>query len=216
MFEAMSVHFIPTLAFALGDLIHVMLAFARQLGYPGIFLAMFLETIITPIPSEAIMPFAGFLAYTNGSGLIGVLFVATLGALGSTLGAFLLYLVSLKAGRFLFLKYGRYVFLSESKLRLAEVWFDKHGEKAVFFGRLGPLVRELISIPAGLSRMKLKAFLPYTFAGSFIWSTLLAYLGFKLGESWNRIDSISNIIEIASAGVILIVIIYLVSRGKPK
>jgi len=86
MFEAMSVHFIPTLAFALGDLIHVMLAFARQLGYPGIFLAMFLETIITPIPSEAIMPFAGFLAYTNGSGLIGVLFVATL-CLGFHLGS---------------------------------------------------------------------------------------------------------------------------------
>ena len=212
----MFANFIPVLAFALGDLVQAVLGFAMQLGYPGIFLAMLLETIVTPIPSEVIMPFAGFLVYKYGSGLIGVLLVATLGALGSTLGSFILYLASLKAGRFLVLKYGRYVFLSESKLRLAEVWFDKHGEKAVFLGRLGPLVRELISIPAGLSRMKLKAFLPYTFAGSWIWSALLAYLGFKLGEGWNSISSISNIIEIASAGVIIIVIIYLVQRGKPK
>ena len=106
------------------------------------------------------------------------------GALGSLLGSLVFYWASLHGGRRILLRYGKYVLISKGELDKAEAWFDKYGERAVFVGRLLPVVRSFISIPAGLARMNLWRFSLYTFAGSFIWSLILAYAGFILGENW--------------------------------
>ena len=155
--------------------------------YEGIFLAALVETIIPPIPTLAIFPTAGFLASQQGISLIGVIPMIILGAIGATIGTSAIYLIALKLGRIVLLRYLKYVKVSEKKLDRVEIWFEKYGDKAVFLGRMVPIMREMISIPAGLLEMRIPKFVLYTFAGSLIWSAGTILAGYYFGESMELI-----------------------------
>ena len=151
--------------------------------YEGIFLAALLETIIPPIPTLAIFPTAGFLASQQGITLFGLIPMIILGAIGATIGTSAIYLIALKLGRVVLLRYLKYVKINEKKLERVETWFEKYGDKAVFLGRMVPVMREMISVPAGLLKMKIPKFVIYTFAGSCVWSTGTILSGYYFGEA---------------------------------
>jgi membrane protein DedA with SNARE-associated domain len=155
--------------------------------YEGVFLAALLETIVPPIPTLAVFPTAGFLASQEGLSIILVIPMILLGALGATIGTTVIYLIALKLGRVILLRYLRFVKISEKKLERVEVWFEKYGDKAVFLGRMVPVMREMISVPAGLLEMKFPKFVLYTFAGSLIWSTGTILAGYYFGASLDLI-----------------------------
>jgi membrane protein DedA with SNARE-associated domain len=151
--------------------------------YIGVFLAALIETIIPPIPTMVVFPTAGFIASQNGLGLIELFFLGILGGLGASIGSTVIYLIALKLGRTALLKYLKYVKVSEKKLAKVEQWFQKYGDKAVLFGRMIPVFREMISIPAGLLKMKLPKFLAYTILGSCGWSMTLIFIGYYFGTA---------------------------------
>ncbi|MBC2127499.1 DedA family protein [Listeria marthii] len=168
-------------------------------GYIGIFLLIMVENLFPPIPSEIILTFGGFMTTVSSLNVVMVIIVATL---GSVVGAILLYKVASYFGKErltkIVLKYGRILRLKESDIERAESFFLKYGSWAVFLCRMIPLIRSLISIPAGMTKMKMSRFLILTTAGSLLWNTVLIGLGALLGESWNEIivfmDSFSTII----------------------
>lgn len=151
--------------------------------YEGVFLAALLETIIPPIPTLAVFPTAGFLASKEGLSIFAIIPMIILGALGATLGTTGIYLIALKLGRTILLRYLRFVKISDQKLERVELWFEKYGDKAVFLGRMVPVMREMISVPAGLLKMKIPKFVLYTFAGSLVWSTGTILAGYYFGAS---------------------------------
>jgi len=159
--------------------------FYNLFQWPGVVLMMALESAGIPIPSEAIMPLAGWmLVKEKGLGLAFLLVAAFWGAVGNLLGSLLAYWIGDKGGRRFLLAYGRYFLLSPHDLDLAENFFRRHGTKAVFISRLLPVVRTFISFPAGMARMDLARFSLYTVLGAFPWSLGLAYGGYLLGENW--------------------------------
>ena len=151
--------------------------------YEGVFVAALVETIIPPIPTLAVFPTAGFLASQEGFSLLSVIPLIILGALGATIGTTAIYLIALKLGRIILLRYLKFLKISEKKLERVETWFEKYGDKAVFLGRMIPVMREMISVPAGLLGMKFPKFILYTFAGSLVWSTATILAGYYFGES---------------------------------
>ncbi len=151
--------------------------------YEGIFLAALLETIIPPIPTLAVFPTAGFLASQQGISLLGLIPMFILGGIGATIGTSALYLIALKLGRVVLLRYLGCVKVNEKKLERVEIWFEKYGDKAVFLGRMVPVMREMISVPAGLLKMRISKFMIYTFAGSCVWSTGTILSGYYFGEA---------------------------------
>ncbi|EIQ2374312.1 DedA family protein [Listeria monocytogenes] len=168
-------------------------------GYIGIFVLIMVENLFPPIPSEIILTFGGFMTTVTSLNVVMVIIVATL---GSVVGAILLYKVASYFGKErlmkIVLKYGRILRLKESDIERAENFFLKYGSWAVFLCRMIPLIRSLISIPAGMTKMKMSKFLILTTAGSLLWNTVLIGLGAMLGESWSEIvvfmDSFSTII----------------------
>ena len=161
-----------------------------KFGYLGIIFAMFAENVFPPIPSELIMPAAGF-AVARGD--LNLILVILAGTLGSVLGALPLYYLGrlLNKERLMVFteKYGKYVFVKPSDISSSSVWFDKHGSKAVFFGRMVPGIRSLISIPAGMSKMPMLPFLVFTALGSSIWTSLLTIAGYYFGENYEIIET---------------------------
>ncbi len=151
--------------------------------YAGVFIAAIIETIIPPIPTMAVFPTAGFLASQNNFELYQVILLGIIGGLGASIGSTMIYLIALKLGRVALLKYLRYVKISEKKLTRVENWFQKYGDKAVLFGRMIPVFREMISIPAGLLKMKFAKFLTYTILGSCGWSITLILIGYYFGNA---------------------------------
>ena len=151
--------------------------------YEGIFLAALLETIIPPIPTLAVFPTAGFLASQQNISVIGLIPMIILGGIGATIGTSAIYLIALKLGRVVLIRYLRYVRVTEKKLERVEIWFEKYGDKAVFLGRMVPVMREMISVPAGLLKMKILKFVTYTFTGSCVWATGTILSGYYFGES---------------------------------
>ena len=149
--------------------------------YAGVFLAALIETIIPPIPTMAVFPTAGFIASQNGLGLPELFLLGILGGVGASVGSTVTYLIALKLGRTALLKYLKYVKVSEKKLDKVARWFQKYGDKAVLFGRMIPVFREMVSIPAGLLKMKLPKFLAYTILGSCGWSMTLIFIGYYFG-----------------------------------
>ena len=149
--------------------------------YGGIFTAALLETIFPPIPSEAIFPLAGYVVSQNKMSIIHVIGLGITGAAGSTVGALGIYLITLKLGREALVRYLKYARITEEHLKKVDRWFAKHGEKVVLFGRMVPGIRELVSIPAGLLRMKMMKFLIFTFIGSCVWSISLSFIGYYFG-----------------------------------
>jgi len=151
-------------------------------GYLGIIGLMAVESACIPLPSEIILPFAGYLVSIGRLGLFGV---ATAGAVGCNLGSTLAYMIGAYGGRPAVERWGSYVLMRPGELARLEQFFAKYGNGTVFVARLLPVVRTFISLPAGLSRMPLLRFQIYTFVGSWPWCYALAYLGFKLGERWD-------------------------------
>lgn len=168
--------------------------FMEQFGYIGIFLLLALENVFPPIPSEVILPFGGFMTTTSHLTISGVIFSATL---GSVLGAVILYalgrMMSVERMERLIGKYGRFLRVKKEDIRRADAWFDKYGYWTVLFCRMIPLIRSLISVPAGMSGMKLGPFLALTAIGSLAWNVLLVLIGAALGESWHEIGSYMDI-----------------------
>lgn len=151
-----------------------------ELGYPGIVALMFLESSFFPFPSEVVIPPAGYLA---SQGRMSLPVVVLLGTLGSLLGALFNYWLSLKLGRPLLLRLGRYIGLTQRRYAKAEGYFRQHGEISTFAGRLIPGLRQYISLPAGLARMHLGRFALFTALGAGIWVSVLAWLGYLIGEN---------------------------------
>jgi membrane protein DedA with SNARE-associated domain len=171
---------ISTILLALAAFIEAVIA---GLSYPGIVLLMAIESACIPLPSEVIMPFSGYLVYAHRFSSLWL--VATMGAIGCNLGSVLAYEVGAYGGRPLIEKYGKYVLLSAHDLELADRFFKRYGSITVFLGRLLPVIRTFIALPAGIARMPRGRFHFYTFAGSWPWCWVLAYVGFKLGERWD-------------------------------
>ncbi len=155
--------------------------FLSEYLYAGVFLAAILETIIPPIPTMAVFPTAGFIASQNGLNLFEVVLLGIIGGFGASIGSTVIYLIALKLGRAALLKYLKRVRVSEKKLERVEKWFEKYGDKAVLFGRMIPVFREMISIPAGLLKMNTKKFLLYTILGSCGWGITMVLVGYFFG-----------------------------------
>jgi membrane protein DedA with SNARE-associated domain len=150
-------------------------------GYVGIALLMAIESACIPLPSEIIMPFSGYLVHT---GQLKLFWVATAGAIGCNLGSVVAYWIGALGGRPFIRKYGRFVLLNQHDLDRAEHFFQRYGGITVFIGRLLPVVRTFIALPAGIARMPQLRFHIYTFIGSWPWCYVLAYVGMKLGQAW--------------------------------
>ena len=149
--------------------------------FAGVFIAALIETIIPPIPTMAVFPTAGFIASQNGLSVIEAVLLGIIGGLGASIGSTVIYLIALKLGRTALLRYLNKVKVSEKKLEKVERWFEKYGDKAVLFGRMIPVFREMISVPAGLLKMNVKKFLVYTILGSCGWGITMVLIGYFFG-----------------------------------
>ena len=165
----------------------------EQMGYWGAAFLMALESMIAPVPSELVMPFVGFLA-AEGKFSIPMAIVFT--SIGSLVGSLISYYLGLLGGRPLVLKAGRYLFLNHEHLEWTERWFAKNGSWTIFVSRFIPVVRHLISIPAGLGRMNVWRFSIFTLVGATIWNTFLLYCGYKLRQNWTLVQQYSHELDI--------------------
>ncbi len=181
----------------------------HTLSYPGVFLLMFAESCGIPIPSEAIMPFSGFLV---SDGVFNFWAVVILGTLGNLGGSLLAYWIGAKGGRPLIEKYGKYILISGHDLDIADRWFAKRGEFMVFIGRLLPVIRTYISFPAGISKMDLKKFSYYTTLGALPWCILFTWLGVKLGDHWEKVRETLHNFDLLIAGLVVLAVVLYVYR----
>jgi len=194
--------------------------FMEQFGYFGIFLMLAFENIFPPIPSEVILPFGGFMTTTSSLTIPGVIIAATLGSL---LGAVILYyigrLLDVERMEKLVDRWGHIIRITKKDIHKADNWFDKYGYWTVLFCRMIPLVRSLISIPAGMSGMKFGVFMLFTTIGTLGWNLLLVLIGAALGESWSDIalymDMYSNVVyALIAVGVVFLGILYFRKRSR--
>lgn len=170
-------------------------------GYAGIIFLMAVESACIPLPSEIILPFSGYLVY---QGELNLWLVALTGAIGCVLGSLVAYAIGSIGGRPLVERYGRYVLVSRRDLARADQWFSRHGDITVLVGRLLPVVRTFIALPAGIARMEIKRFVLYTFVGSFIWSLGLAEIGVKLGENWKSLGPYFHRFDVVIGGLLMV------------
>ncbi len=183
----------------------------KAAGLAGVFILMALESALIPIPSEVVMVFTGFLVQRGKFTLI----EATLaGTLGNVLGSVAAYILGYKVGRPFIIKYGKYMLLSKEHVAMAEDFFSKHGNLAIFAGRLMPAIRTVISFPAGLARMKFIQLVVLTFLGSLPWNLALTYIGMMLGEQWNVIEKFSLYIDLAGVIAIILFTFYILKSKK--
>jgi membrane protein DedA with SNARE-associated domain len=173
----------------------------ETLGYPGVLVLMVLESMVFPLPSELIMPFAGFLA---GQGVFSFWMVVASSVVGSLLGSLLSYAMGFYLGRGFIIKYGRFFLLHEVDLIRTEQWFARRGGITILIGRFVPVVRHLISIPAGTAKMNVWKFLAYTGMGALGWNAFLAYCGFYLGENWAQVEHYSEWLSIGTLFLLFI------------
>lgn len=187
------------------------------MGYPGIAFLMLLENVFPPIPSEVIMPLAGYTA-ANSSELT-MTGVILAGTLGSVVGMYFWYVVGRAFGedrlRRVVQKHGRWLTMRERDFDRVNAWFDRGGRIAVGVGRCVPTIRTLISVPAGLFEMPLRWFLPLTSAGVFVWDAVLAWLGYRLGDNYAQIDAYLGPVSIAITGLIVGIYLYRVAVFSP-
>ncbi len=197
------------------QLIDWLVATIGAMGYPGVFLLMAMESSVIPVPSELVMPPAGYLAQ---QGEMNIAVAILCGTFGSLLGAYVNYFAARHLGRPLLLRYGKYVWITEEKFAKVEKFFLKHGEISTFLGRMLPVVRHLISLPAGLSGMNHLRFSLYTLLGAGIWVTVLTYIGYFIGENRELIMRYSHqalVVVILCSAVVLSVYIRRHRRRNP-
>lgn len=196
----------------LHELINWLVETIGAMGYIGIFLLMAMESSIIPIPSEIIMPPAGYLVH---EGKMNMALVILSGTLGSLFGAYVNYFAAHYLGKPFLLKYGHYVLISEESLLRVEKYFADHGEISTFIGRLLPVIRHLISIPAGLASMSHAKFATYTLLGAFIWVSILTAIGYFIGHQQELITEYSHQIVIGLL-VFSAVLVAVYVKVKPK
>jgi len=172
-------------------------------GYAGVVALMAIESACIPLPSEAIMPFAGYLVSV---GRFSLLVAATMGALGCNLGSTIAYYVAASGGRKAIERWGAYVLVSPAEIERAERFFARYGAATVFFGRLLPVVRTFISFPAGLARMPMLRFQIYSFLGSWPWCLALAYVGYLLGARWDSDPTFRQLFHESDAVIVIILL----------
>jgi membrane protein DedA with SNARE-associated domain len=187
----------------LSALVAWIVAVISSTGYVGFLLLMAIESACIPLPSEIIMPFAGYLVSVGQFSLIGV---ATMGALGCNLGSTVAYYVAAYGGRRAVERWGAYVLISSRDIYRSEQFFYRYGSITVFIGRLLPVVRTFIAFPAGLARMPMARFQLYTFVGSWPWCFGLAYIGYVLGERWNSEPTLRKLFHDFDAFIVAVAV----------
>lgn len=178
--------------------------FISDVGYPGILVLMIVEGIITPIPSELIIPFAGYLA---AEGDLSLPLVILLGTCGAAIGNSIAYFIGYRLGRPLIERYGRYLRLDENDLEVAERWFAKYGDVSVLLGHAVPGIRSFISFPAGIGKMRFRKFVAFSTIGALIWTTVLALAGYILLDEWRRLASTTESIDLYVAILAIAVVV---------
>ncbi len=197
-------------------LIQWLLSTIGDMGYPGIVLLMAMESSIIPVPSELVMPPAGYLAYQGKMNMVAAILCGTAGSL---IGAYANYFVSHYLGRPLILKYGKYVLIPPDKFERVERFFLQHGEISTFIGRLLPVIRHLISIPAGVAGMNHFKFTLYTLLGAGIWCTILTLIGYAIGENQQLIMQYSHkalLWVVLFSGALIAVYVWKQRNGRSK
>ncbi|MGO9146239.1 MAG: DedA family protein [Desulfomonilia bacterium] len=183
-----------------------------QLGYKGILVLMFLESTFFPIPSEVVIPPAGYLV---AKGEMNIWIVIICGVVGSLLGALFNYMLAILLGRPLLCKYGKYILLPQHRFDKINLFFNTHGEISTFTGRLIPGIRHFISFPAGLSHMNLSRFCIYTMLGACLWTTILAYIGYFVGNNLELVKQYSRVaLLVVLACMAVVFIVYIRSYRK--
>jgi len=199
------------------DLIHNLIdsivVFINEIGYLGIFIGMFLESTIVPIPSEIVMIPAGIAC---AKGVMNIYLVTLVGTIGNISGAVFSYYLALTLGRKIILKIGKYFFIKPETIIKIEVFFKKHGPLSVFIGRLLPGFRHFISLPAGLAKMDFKLFLFYTSLGATIWTSILSFSGFLIGDNQDLIIKHIKELSIFFVTFCLLLILVIFSYKKNK
>ncbi len=184
------------------NIAHWITSVMETMGYPGLVFMMALESMIAPVPSEVVMPFAGFLVAEGKFTFLGATLASSLGTL---LGSLAGYYMGKWGGYPLALRFGKYLLLDKHHLDITQQWFEKRGEITVFTCRFVPVVRHLISIPAGVAKMNLLRFSIFSVVGGTIWNVILLYAGLKLGERWDLIEEYTHELDyIALAAIIII------------
>lgn len=188
----------------LDSIAHFVRDLISSLGYPGLFLLIVLESTLVPIPSLLVMPFAGFLAARGEFSLPLILIVNSTAALT---GSAISYVIGAKGGKPLLLKYGKYVLVRPTDIEKTEQWFARNGAWTILIARFLPIVRHIISVPAGIARMKLSTFFLQTFLGATIWGGGLMVLGYELGARWEAVMKTAKKFDLAIAALIFVVIV---------
>lgn len=183
-------------------------AVVSAIGYFGVFVLMALESTVFPIPSEGVMPFAGFLVAEGIFTFPGALIAATLGCL---VGSLTSYFIGYYGGTHFVRRFGRYFLVNEEHLIKAEQWFEKRGNTTIFLARFVPGIRHVISIPAGVGKMNLLSFAFFTLLGAGIWNAMLIALGFVLEKNWRLVYNYARYVDAAIVLVIFAAIVYYVS-----
>ena len=200
---------LPMVSFFLG-LTDWITSVVEAIGYPGIFVLMIIEGILTPIPSEFIMPFAGYLA---GQGRFDLVLVIAVGTAGAAIGNVVAYHIGKRLGRPLISRYGRFIGLGEDDLRWAEFWFTRYGSVGVLVGHAVPGVRSIISFPAGIGRMDLRRFVAFSTVGAAIWNTVLVVAGFYLLDRWTIFAQTTENVDLyVVTGVLAVLLGYIYWR----
>jgi membrane protein DedA with SNARE-associated domain len=186
-------------------LVPIIISFIGSIGYAGIFILMALESMVAPVPSEAVMPFAGMLIAEGHFTFFGIIVFSTLGSIA---GSLLSYYIGYYGGRPLVERFGKYLLLDKHHLDLTEKYFQKKGDITILVCRFIPVVRHLISIPAGMGKMNVLKFSIYTIIGAGLWNAFLTYVGLTLKSNWKEVMKYSTIIDMVVVVGLAIVIVY--------
>ena len=198
-----------------GSIINLVVEWATQLigswGLPAVFFLMLLESASIPVPSEAIMPFAGFAV---SEGHMSLFAITVAGVLGNLIGSWITYAIGYYGGRPFVNRWGKYVLLRPHHLETSQRWFDKYGGPVVFFGRVIPIVRTFISLPAGFAKMNFWKFTLYTLLGCIPWVLMLGYVGVKLGANWEKIRPYLHYADYAVVAAGVVIVIWAILRWR--
>ena len=182
-------------------------------GYAGVFVLSVLENVGLPIPSEIVVPFSGFLVSI---GKFNFWFVIIASTVGNLIGSVVLYFIGRSGGRWILEKYGKYLLIHSHEIKKGDAWFRRYGGKTVFWGRLVPVIRSLISLPAGVYKMSFGKFCGLTLFGSLIWNLTLAYIGVKTGENWSLLHNYFRKLDLVTVLLIVVLVIWYLLKHKRK
>jgi membrane protein DedA with SNARE-associated domain len=182
-------------------------------GYVGIFFLMMLESMVFPVPSELVMPFVGFLV---ADGKLNIWFAIIASSLGSITGSLVSYFVAFYGEKEVIHHFGKFLLMDRGELEWTEQWFRKRGSITMLISRFIPVVRHLISLPAGLGRMNLKHFIAYTLIGATLWNIFLLWVGIKLREQWQIVHNYSSQLDIAVVGLLILAVTFYLYRHLKK